>query len=79
MPPKSIGIAPSAYAYPLLIKQLLHTPLATNPGQEIVYADKRRYDYEELQRRISRLGHALSGLGVAGGSTVAVMDWDSHR
>lgn len=28
---------PSAYAYPLLIKQLLHTPLAHAPEQEIVY------------------------------------------
>ena len=79
MPAKSIEIAPSAYSYPLLIKQLLHTPLATNPGQEIVYADKRRHDYSEFNRRISRLGHALSGQGIAGGNTVAVMDWDSHR
>lgn len=27
----------SAYDYPLLIKHLLHTPLATAPDQEIVY------------------------------------------
>ena len=30
---------PSAYDYPLLIKHLLHTPLATAPDQEIVYRD----------------------------------------
>jgi fatty-acyl-CoA synthase len=71
--------APSAYAYPLLIKQLLHTPLATAPDQEIVYADKRRHSYSEFARRIHRLGHALTRLGVTYGSTVAVMDWDSHR
>lgn len=31
---------PSAYDYPLLIKHLLHTPLATAPDQEIVYRDR---------------------------------------
>jgi len=79
MSAQAIDVAPSAYAYPLLIKQLLHTPLATNPEQEIVYADKRRHSYAEFSRRINRLGHALSGLGVSPGDTVAVMDWDSHR
>ena len=79
MSAKSIDVTPSAYSYPLLIKQLLHTPLATNPRQEIVYADKLRYTYEAFFRRINRLGHALSGLGIVAGDTVAVMDWDSHR
>lgn len=79
MSAKSIDATPSAYSYPLLIKQLLHTPLATNPRQEIVYADKLRYTYEAFFRRINRLGHALSGLGIVAGDTVAVMDWDSHR
>ncbi len=63
-------------AYPLLIKQLLHTPLANAPDQEIVYRDLVRYDYRTLASRISRLGSALS---VLPGQTVAVMDWDSHR
>jgi fatty-acyl-CoA synthase len=71
--------ASSAYAYPLLIRQLLHTPLATAPRQEIVYADKRRYDYRTFAERVSRLASALTELGVKFGDTVAVMDWDSHR
>ena len=79
MSASTLQAAQSAYAYPLLIKQLLHTPLATSRKQEIVYCDKLRYTYEEFSRRINRLGHALSRLGVAGGNTVAVMDWDSHR
>src|SRR4029078_11798373 len=29
--------------------------------------------------RVRRLASALAGLGVKPGSTVAVMDWDSHR
>jgi len=78
MPAHPIDAAAAAYAYPLLIKQLLHTPLATNPAQEIVHAE-RRLTYAEFFGRISRLGHALTGLGIGGGKTVAVMDWDSHR
>ncbi len=74
-----IQVTSSAYTYPLLIKQLLHTPLATAPQQEIVYGDKVRHTYRDLALRINRQGHALSRLGVQGGDTVAVMDWDSHR
>jgi fatty-acyl-CoA synthase len=71
--------AASAYSYPLLIRHLLHTPLATAPRQEIVYADKRRYDYTTFMDRTARLASALTDLGVKPGDTVAVMDWDSHR
>ena len=71
--------APSAYPYPLLVRQLLHTPLATAPEQEIVYAGGRRYDYATFALRIARLASALAGVGVRAGDTVAVMDWDSHR
>ena len=70
---------PSAYDYPLLIKHLLHTPLATTPNQEIVYRDLTRYTYRTLRERIGRLASGLAGLGVKPGDTVAVMDWDSHR
>jgi fatty-acyl-CoA synthase len=69
----------SAYDYPLLIKQLLITPLRQWPDQEIVYRDHTRLTYREFGQRVSRLGHALAALGVARGDTVAVMDWDSHR
>jgi fatty-acyl-CoA synthase len=71
--------APGAYAYPLLIKHLLHTPLAHAPEQQIVYRDLRRHRYRTLQERIARLANALAALGVGPGDTVAVMDWDSHR
>lgn len=79
MPVKIIQSTPSAYAYPLLIKQLLHTPLATAPDQEITYQGKLRYSYRTLNERIARLANALAGLGVEAGQTVAVMDWDTHR
>jgi fatty-acyl-CoA synthase len=71
--------ATGAYNYPLLIKQLLHTPLATASSQEIVYRDRVRYTYREFRVRLGRLGSALTQLGVGLGTTVAVMDWDSHR
>ncbi len=74
-----IGRTPSAYSYPLLIKHLLHTPLAHAPEQEIVYRDLKRYDYRTLRQRIGQLASGLEGLGVRPGNTVAVMDWDSHR
>jgi len=70
---------PSAYAYPLLIKHLLHTPLAQAPDQEIVYRGEYRQTYRTLRERIGRLANGLSKLGVTRGTTVAVMDWDSHR
>ena len=79
MPVKIIQSTSSAYAYPLLIKQLLHTPLATAPDQEITYQGKLRYSYRTLNERIGRLANGLAGLGVEAGQTVAVMDWDSHR
>jgi fatty-acyl-CoA synthase len=71
--------AQSAYAYPLLIKQLLHTPLAVAPEQEIVYRDLKRYDYWTLRHRIGQLASVLGAIGVTQGDTVAIMDWDSNR
>ena len=77
--PNLIQSATNAYAYPLLIKQLLHAPMAHAREQEIVYRDLRRHSYAEFRARIARLANALRALGIAHGDTVAVMDWDSHR
>src|SRR5882757_5154651 len=79
MPIRLANRARNSYEYPLLIKHLLHTPLATAAHQEIVYRDRSRYTYLTLRERIGRLAAALSALGVEAGTTVAVMDWDSHR
>src|SRR5258708_6852417 len=68
---------PSAYDYPLLIKHLLHTPLATAPEQEIVYRDISRSTYRMLHQRIGGGARGRARLGVKPGDTVAVMDWDS--
>ena len=79
MPLSLIERTPSAYDYPLLIKHLLHTPLAIAPEQEIVYRDVSRFPYWLLRQRIGQLASGLAALGVRPGDTVAVMDWDSHR
>ncbi|MCB1901094.1 fatty acid--CoA ligase [Cognatazoarcus halotolerans] len=78
-PDNLIQPTPSAYTYPLLIKQLLHTPLAVAPDQEIVYRDLKRFNYRTLNHRIAQLANALSALGVRPGDTIGMMDWDSHR
>jgi len=70
---------PSAYAYPLLIKNLLSPALRYAPDQEIVYRGDHRYTYRQFSDRVAQLAHALGDLGIKAGDTVAVMDWDSHR
>lgn len=69
---------PSAYDYPLLIKNLLFCPVVDAPDREIVYRD-HRFSYRELRQRVARLANLLTSLGIKQGDTVAVMDWDSHR
>lgn len=79
MPVKLIEKTPSAYAYPLLIKNLLPTPLALFPKQQIIYRNLITYDYTTFAKRIARLANLLEKLGIQQGDTVAVMDFDSHR
>ncbi len=70
---------PSAYGYPLLIKQLFEAPLVDNPAQEIVYKGHLRFTYGAFRERVRRLAAALTAQGVKAGNTVAILDWDSHR
>lgn len=70
---------PSAYDYPLLIKNILQAPAACDLNQEIVYKDKSRFTYRQFHERVGKLASALTALGIKQGDTVAVMDWDSHR
>jgi fatty-acyl-CoA synthase len=74
-----INITPSAYSYPLLIKQLLHSSMLHAADQEIVYRDQKRFTYRMLQERIHRLADGLASIGVRSGDTVGVLDWDTHR
>jgi fatty-acyl-CoA synthase len=74
-----IQVAKSAYQYPLLFKQLWHTPLLHAADQEIVYRDLKRFTYRQIEERIGRLASALHKIGVQPGETVGVLDWDSNR
>ncbi len=65
--------------YQLLIKNLLLTPIANNPKQEIIYKGEKRFTYEEFNKRVRKLANALVKMGVKKGDTVAVMDYDSNR
>ncbi|MEE4262092.1 MAG: AMP-binding protein, partial [Desulfobacteraceae bacterium] len=67
------------YNYPLIIKKLLNDPLIKSPDREIVYADRHRYTYKDLNQRIGKLANILTDLGAAAGDTIAVFDYDSHR
>src|SRR6201998_4434402 len=74
-----IQTAKSAYQYPLIFKQLWHTPRVQAPDQEIIYRDLKRFTYLEIRERIGRLASALSKAGVVPGDTVRVLDWDGNR
>lgn len=76
---KIITPAPGAYSYPLLIKSLLLSGQRYEVENEIVYADKLRYSYRTLNKRIRQMANVLTAAGVKAGDTVAVLDWDSHR
>ncbi|WP_018314099.1 fatty acid--CoA ligase [Cupriavidus sp. UYPR2.512] len=74
-----ITAAQSAYAYPLLVKQLLINSVSLHGDQEISYRGQKRYTFRDFRGRIGKLASALTALGAGHGTTVAVMDWDSHR
>jgi fatty-acyl-CoA synthase len=74
-----ITAAQSAYAYPLLVKQLLINAMSLYGDQEISYRGQMRYTFRDFRRRIGQLASALTSIGAGHGTTVAVMDWDSHR
>lgn len=65
--------------YQLLIKNILLTPIANNPLQEIIYKDEKRFTYTQFKERVNQLANALTKMGIKKGDTVAVMDYDSNR
>src|SRR5258707_3301236 len=69
----------SAYQYPLIFKQLWHTPRVQAPDQEIVYRDLKRFTYLQIKDRIGRLASALSKAGVVPSDTIGVLDWHGNR
>ena len=66
-------------SYPLILKQLWHTPLANASNQEIVYRDQLRQSYHQTYVRIGQFCSALRANGTGQNDIIAVMDHDSHR
>jgi fatty-acyl-CoA synthase len=71
--------ASAAYRFPLTIGHLLDASREVANDQLIVYRDQVTMTYRELYGRIGRLASALAALNACEGTTIAVMDWDSHR
>jgi fatty-acyl-CoA synthase len=76
---KKLPPAAGCSEFPLLIKSLLNYSVILEPEREIVYRDLVRYNYHAFHERVRRLSNVLQNLGLDGGETVAVMDYDSHR
>ena len=66
--------ASSTYSYPLLVRQLWHTPMHNNPDAEIVSGRQRRYSYRELRDRVGRLASGLDRFGGIRGAFAAEDD-----
>src|SRR5689334_16007587 len=78
---KELAIArtPAAHDPPLTIGHLLAQGVESGGTREIVYRDRTRHGYAQSAERVARLAGVLAAIGVKPGSTVAMMDWDSHR
>lgn len=79
MPFRYPARASEAYDYRLTIARLLDDAAKRPASTRIIYRNEVELTYGELRERIGRLASALDRLGVTSGTTVAVMDWDSHR
>lgn len=76
---KKIATASNAFKYPLLLKRVLDYSLMLEPEREIFYRDKFKMNYFELNKRVRRLANVFKSMGIHGGETIAVLDFDSHR
>ena len=76
---RKLPSASKAFKFPLLIKSILAYSTMIEPENEIVYKDKVRYNYFELNRRVRKQANVFKRLGLNGGQTIAVLDYDSHR
>ena len=68
-----------SYAYPLIIKKLLNTPLINSPRREIVYSDQRRYTYQTLNERIWLHRHILSSTRTGSSAPASRRSWYASK
>ena len=76
---RKVPSASKAFKFPLLIKNILAYSTMIEPTNEIVYKDQVIYNYFELNRRVRKQANVFKKLGLNGGQTIAVLDYDSHR
>lgn len=79
MPLRFAPRATEAFNQPLIVKYLLSSSAMSAASEEIIYRDQMAMTYADLNDRIGRLANVLAAFGVKAGTTVAVLDWDSHR
>lgn len=79
MPLRFAEPADEAYAFPLTIRHLLDGVEERAGDALIVYRDQLSLTYSELIGRVAKLANTLTKIGAETGSTVAILDWDSHR
>ena len=85
MPTSTITGFPSTHGddFPLNTTTLIRHAARTHGDQEIVYRTPDggwdRYTYADAYRRICRAANALTGIGVAVGDRIGVLDWNTRR
>ena len=85
MPSTVIRGFPSTHGddFPLNTTTLIRHAVRTHGDQQIVFRTVDggwgRYTYADAYRRICRAGRALTGLGVAAGDRIGVLDWNTRR
>lgn len=64
---------------PMSPTRILKRAVKLYPNKTAVIDDGLRMTYLELQKRVNRVTHAVSGLGVAPQGRVAILDYNTHR
>lgn len=74
---KTITPTSQAFAYELLIKDLLENSLRINPENQITYKGEITMNYYTFYNKVKQLCNLYQSLGLQGGSVVGVIDYDS--
>ena len=61
-----------------IVHDVIRRTLVTNPDQVIV-SGKTRLTYAEFYGRVLKLANSLKSLGIKAGTTVGVLDVNTHR
>lgn len=83
MPPTPAPLLGRMMERPLLISSIIDYAADVHADTAVISRDAQgrthRYTYGDAHRRIARLAHALTGLGVRPGDRVATFAWNGYR